>query len=107
MQRTWTTVASKYNRTPSQRAALSRVFDRLTWKKPEGEFAMAPAVAIESAIQQLRIPKVSAIATDGVYMDRYGVYGIEGNFKNGRARIYLLDKGTGVTVLASDFEPKS
>jgi len=33
------------------------------------------------------------------------VLGIEGNYKNGRARAYLLDIGTEVVVLASDFWP--
>ncbi len=100
--RTWTTVASKYNRTDAQRARLSAIFSRLTWCEPKGDFPMAPALAIQNLIQELRIPRVSLIALNGVHAGRYGVYGIEGNYKNGRVRIYVLDVGSQLLVLASD-----
>jgi hypothetical protein len=36
-----------------------------------------------------------------------GLLAIEGNYKNGRARIYLVDDGVSVTPVATDFDSAS
>ena len=63
-----------------------------------------PGMVINKMIQELRIPKVSAIAISND-LAPYGFYGIEGHFKNGRVRIYFIDSGTVMTPVASDHWP--
>lgn len=102
--RNWTTVGAKFTRTERQRANVAGAVARLEWVAPEGEFPMLPAENIKAAIRSLRIPKVSLIAIGT--MGRYGFYGIEGNYANGRARFYVLDRGSEVVLVASDFFAK-
>lgn len=63
---------------------------------------MVPGLGIQHAIAELRIPKVSQIAVSSE-LAPHGFYGIEGNYKNGRARVYIIDMGTHLIPLASDF----
>jgi len=103
--RNWSNQGAKFTKTARQRANVVGAIKRLEWVKPEGEFPMLPAENIKAAIRCLRIPKVSLIAIGT--MGRYGFYGIEGNYANGRARFYILDRGSEVVPLASDFFAKA
>jgi hypothetical protein len=93
--------------------------ERMEWQElTEGgslTVGFMPGHAIKAVIGELGIPKVSAIAIssfdrpasnredDGFYP---GFYGIEGNYTNGRARIYVLDLGTCIEPLFSDLYAK-
>lgn len=102
--RSWTEVSREYTHTHAQRFEISRLINGITWEQFSSNMAV-PAMqgaAIRETIKQLQIPKVSAISWDGVYMDRFALLGVEGNYTNGRARIYVLDIGSEVIVLASD-----
>lgn len=107
MTRTYTTVGAAYTNTPELQRTLDEHIARLTWEPlvPGKRLPMMPGLGIRGAIETLRIPKVSAIAYNGVIADRYALYGIEATYANGRARIYILDRGADLLVLASDFEP--
>ena len=48
------------------------------------------------------IPGITALAWNGVYLDSFVILGIEGNYSNGRARIYVLDHEGTAIVLCSD-----
>ncbi len=117
MQRNWTTVAGEY----VQRIGkddIEKTIDELDWQDvPEGgklTLPFIPGEAINTAIAEFDIPKVSKVALgsfelpapdaegDGFYP---GFYGIEGNYKNGRARVFVLDTGTVLVPIVSDFYP--
>lgn len=117
MTRTWTEVGDealdnslrRESGRVLDRRAIEIAIDKLDWEEvPEGGSltlgAMA-GMAINATITEFRIPKVTRVAVSN-RLAPYGFYGIEGNYKNGRALIYLLDTGTGVTPLASDFYEK-
>lgn len=112
-QRNWTAIGAPYTG-DADRERVERVIDALTWREPPCDVPALPGLAINKAIRELGIPKVSRIAYDGAitYPDGdsggtayYGLYGIEGNYANGRAQVYLLDTGGACTVLRSDFTP--
>jgi hypothetical protein len=71
------------------------------------------ALAINAAIRELRIPRVTRIAVgllDCWSVDElgplcYGLLGIEGNYTNGTARVYIVDRGSDLLPIASDFTP--
>ena len=113
IERNWTKIGEETFAGKISREAMSAEIERLTWQQiPESgtlSVAFSPGEAIKSAIKELRLPKVSAIATDGC-IERpgaaYGLYGIEANYRNGRAWIYGIDSGTELTIIRSDFEPK-
>lgn len=106
MERTWTNIGNAYNSTDEQKAHLSQAFASLQWQEiGDGlTLPMMPAEGIKSAIKTLRLPKVSHVAVSHE-LAPYGLYGIRSHYKNGRADVYLIDEGSSITVLASDFYP--
>lgn len=119
-KRTWTTVADDVvKRIPGGRDRVTAEAADLDWQDvpKDGSLTVGfmPGAAIRSAIQEFGIPKVSKIAIgsidcpaasgdeDGFYP---GFYAIEGNYRNGRARVYLVDTGTSLTPVFSDFWAK-
>lgn len=106
--RTWTTVGAEYVDRLGKKAVESEI-ETLEWQEiPEdGSLTVAylPGDSIKQTILQLDLPRVSAIAISGFERPGFypGFYGIEANYTDGRARIYVLDTGTGVSPLAHDF----
>lgn len=66
---------------------------------------MSPGLAIQEVIRQLELPRVDFISWRTVDLAPYGLYGIQANYRDGRARYYVLDRGHDLTVLAVDFWP--
>lgn len=104
MKRTWTSVGAKYNATDRQKTRLAGVFDRLQWQAIPCDMAAMPGMAIKTAIQELRIPKASHVASSHE-LAPYGLVAIRGHFTNGTAQVYVLDEGCSLVVLASDHWP--
>lgn len=111
-RRDWMAIGATYH--VANRQAVEEVIAGLTWQT-DGDAPACPALAINEVIRELRIPKVSAVATDGclsllepdgVGIAHYAVYGIEGNYTNGRVRIYVLDAGSLLKPLAADLWEK-
>lgn len=61
--------------------------------------------AINSAIEQMRIPKVTSAYFFGT-IGEHGFYGLQAEYKNGTARIYMADNGCDCVVVAIDFAEK-
>lgn len=102
VKRTWTNVGHGH----ASRREITREIDALTWHTVPTSAPACPGLAIGAVVEQLDLPRrLSAIAWDGVIADRYGLYGIETTYSDGRARIYVLDKGSEVIPVASDFWP--
>lgn len=103
MQRTWTQVGKAHNRATVERAITS-----IEWLEiPKGgtlEAPMMPGEGIKAAIQQLRIPKVSHVAWSSE-LAPYGFYAIRGHYANGDAEVYIVDMGTHLVPVCSDFHP--
>lgn len=103
--RTWTQTGAELRSTPQAQARIERAIERLDWSvRPGDEVGMMPGLAISKLIREFRIPKVSACAISSD-LAPYGLYGIEGNYKNGRARIYVVDRGADLLPVASDHWP--
>lgn len=114
MKRTWTQTGAEYT-SGDDRERVERAIEALQWEPVAGSKPMMPALGISEAIKQLRLPKVTQIAISGASLDYpdgddgiayYALYGIECNYADGRCRVYLLDEGSKLTVLASDFWPR-
>ena len=87
------------------RDTLELEAERLEWVGlEEGGVTVGamPGAGINECIRELRIPRVSAVAVgslvapaddagEGFYP---GLYGIEGNYSNGRVRVHVIDAGT-------------
>ncbi len=106
VQRNWTEVGREH--TDGNREFIGEFFDRMQWQELGTggiEAPMMPGEGIKSMIRELRIPKVSRVAWSND-MAPYGLYGVEGNYTNGQARVYAVDEGSRLVVLCSDFWPK-
>jgi hypothetical protein len=108
-KRDWTNVGRKegYSGTPETDAKISKAIERLKWMEVEShrEVAMMPGMAINEAIRQLRIPKVSHYAVSHE-LAPYGFVGIRGHYVNGDVDVFLVDGGDAVTPVCMDFTPK-
>jgi hypothetical protein len=104
MARNWTKVGADHSRTAVERAILT-----LEWREipKEGtlEAPMGPGEGIKAAIRELKIPRVSHVAWSN-QMAPYGFYGIRGHYPNGDAEVYIVDEGTHLSPVCSDFHPK-
>jgi len=106
-QRTWTQIGREYVPTDKERREITAAIKRLTWRdvaERRQEGAMQ-AMGISEAIKQLRLPKVSHYAADGCVFGSYGLYGIRAHYSNGSAEVYVLDYGTGLMPVVTDFHP--
>ncbi len=119
-QRTWMNIGASYT-TPERRPDVLRAIASLEWQDvTSGEPMQAPVspgLAINACIRELRMPRVDQVAWHGSasavdWHDRdkaegehYAIYGIQANYQNGRARLYVIDIGTATIPLASDFWP--
>jgi hypothetical protein len=111
-KRDWMSAGARYT-TVERRPQVSEVIAGLDWKEVEVMSLPAmPAMGIQEAIKELRLPKVSAIAFNGAleFPGRPGedgeypsLYGIEANYTNGRARVYLVDNGCEIVTVCADF----
>jgi hypothetical protein len=103
MVRTWTTVGAGHSRGNETR--LGKILDALSWTEipPAGvcEPAM-PALAIMGAIRELRLPGVTHYAISHA-LAPFGLVGIRAHYADGRADVYVVDEGSQLVVLASDF----
>lgn len=88
------------------RAAVVRAINSLEWCEiPRGGSISAPAMQglnISAAIKDLKIPRVSHVAWSHE-LAPYGFYGIRGHYANGDAEIYIMDSGTVLTPVCTDF----
>jgi len=100
----------------ASRDVVEAAIEELTWCAVEEHLSVpfSPGAAINAAISELSLPRVSRIAHDGAVPVRddverasslYGLYGIEANFTNGRVRVFLVDRGTDVLPVAVDHWP--
>ena len=62
------------------------------------QYPMMPALGIKNAIEELKIPNVSAIAISNE-LAPFGLYGIEAHYKNVDVRIYIVDEGCSIQTL--------
>lgn len=116
MERTWTELGDEFiagddvlleDGEVLTRSHIEAAINTLDWRMTKGvtRVAAMPGMAIQACITELNIPKVSLFAISSE-LAPYGFYGIEGNYKNGRARVYVIDRGAMLTVIASDFWEK-
>lgn len=110
-ERTWLGIGKDLVERLTQRSVENKI-KNLRWRTipTDGsrmDLPFSPGEAIKTAIKEFGLPKVSAIAIDSFSRPEFypSFYGIESNYKNGRARLYLLDDGVTLTPLASDFWP--
>ena len=97
MNLNWTKVGEVYSRDNQEK--LAQIFKQMRWLKPGEQIPSMVAIAINGAIREFRIPATRiAISHD---MVPFGLYCIEGKYKNGTARIFLVDDGTTITPIAS------
>jgi len=95
----WTTVGESVidleleDCTPITREVLLAAIDGLVWRDFAGDLAAIPGLAIKGCIDDLRIPRVSRVSISHD-LAPYGLYGIEGNYTNGTAHVFIVDLGS-------------
>ena len=98
------------------RLDVTAAISRLSWRERNDARDM-PAMAGQAfayAINYLGLPGVELLAWNGSIevedprdhtAGAYALYGIEAHYDDGRARIYLVDRGTDLLVIGSEFTP--
>jgi len=103
VKRHWTQVGIYY--TQGKRPMISEAIDHMKWQTIPCDMAFSPGEGIKAAIQHFHIPKVSQVACSHD-LAPYGLLGIQGHYKNGVSRIYILDIGTQLVPICSDIYKK-
>lgn len=104
-QRTWTHVGEQLG--GDVRPELEAAIDQIEWRTPVGDWPAGPGLAIKELIRDVQVPHVdlAGISTMLVSSGRYTMLGVQGHYQNGRVRIYAVDRGGDLIVVASDFWP--
>lgn len=102
--RTWTTIAAHY--TDDKREQLAAAFAGLSWEPFPGTLSFSAGHLVRIFISTLKTPLPLEVAASHC-LAPYGLIGIHIQYKNGRAKAYLLDQGDTALILASDFWPNS
>ncbi len=103
MERTFTQVGREHSE--GREAELSEMFSRLVWQALPATLPMAPGEGLKEVIKELGIPKVDSVAYSHE-LAPYGLMGCKAHYSNGDATVYMVDEGSNVVILASDFYPK-
>lgn len=101
MTRTWTEVGK--NHTDNKQGKIGAMLDRLEWHSLPYTMGAMPGMGIKEAIKQLKLPKVSHVSCSHE-LAPYGLLGVKAHYKNGDVKVYLVDEGIGLVVIATDFE---
>ena len=82
--------------TKDRHEQVEEIISRMEWDSHYigKQIAMMPALAIQAAIKEFRIPRVSAVSYNCHEFAPFGLYGIEGNYTNGKVRIFIVDEGS-------------
>jgi hypothetical protein len=114
-QRTWTKLglavmaeinsdASEDGR-PMTAKIVEQAIENMRWEEPPNQLPMSSGLAIQQLIRSLDLPRVDRISYRNWDLAPYGLYGIQANYFDGRVRLYILDRGHELVVLASDLWP--
>lgn len=101
----WTQIGREHTATDDQRARVQREIDRMDWQTLPARLPMSQGMAIQRATQEYGPAGIGRVSINAG-IGPMALLGIEKCYVNGLARIYLLDDGTDVTPLRSDFWPK-
>ncbi|MES1975741.1 MAG: hypothetical protein V4472_25060 [Pseudomonadota bacterium] len=117
-EQNWTTVGAPYSTNPKYRSRILRDAKTLTWVDVSDgathSLPMMPGEGIKAMIAQCHLPKVSkvgygCVAFGGNQEDGFGdlgLYGVECHYRNGRAVVYAVDRGSDMLMVLSEFWPK-
>ncbi len=109
VKRTWTKVGEEFTGEHAKREQIAGAIERMEWQEiPKGgslTLGMMPGEGIKAAIRELHIPKVSHVAVSNE-LAPYGLYGIRGHYKNGDANVFIVDRGSDMLPVCSDFTAK-
>jgi len=96
----WTSIGAEYT---EDKERVSGIISRMEWEPPQkGKlYPMSQAMGISGAIKEYKIPKVSAISWSCHEFAPFGLLGIEGNYSNGKVRIFFVDDGCGLTPICT------
>ena len=100
--RSWTTVATHY--TDNKRDQLAALFADLRWEAFPSTSSFSVGHLAKIFISTLKTPLPLEIAVSH-QLAPYGLVGLHIPYKNGRAKVYILDQGDTALILASDFWP--
>lgn len=102
MIRTWTRIGVPY--TADKQESLPAIFDHLDWQPFPAKVGFSEGYALQAVINEFKIPTITELAISNA-LAPFGLYGLHCQYANGRAKVYILDRGLNVFVIASDFWP--
>jgi hypothetical protein len=102
MQRNWTKVGTEI--VGDRQEQIGKIFDSAEWLPLPQTMSMAAGYLVKEAVRQLGLKAVRRVF-DTNKLAPFGLVGIENAYKNGLARIYVVDEGCDATIICTDFFP--
>jgi hypothetical protein len=100
--RNYTKIASK----EYEREEIDKAVPSLEWEEfRRDNLPFSQGEAIKNIIQGCNVPlsKIKKMALHGCIKESHGFYGLDVDYKNGNAKLYIADNGCSCCVVASDF----
>lgn len=115
MERYWTKVGAECMgldleapplvRRPLSRRRVTRAIKALKWQAIPCTLGAMPGLGINATIKDFRLKATHVAVTNE--LAPYGFYGIRATYKDGSGELYVLDTGTALIPLVSDFYRKA
>lgn len=100
----WTTVGAPVV-PESARDRFRRVAERAEWLAVPCTLSLSAGMALDAAIKELRLPKVSHVV-EMPDLAPYGLVGARCHYRNGDADVWICDRGSDLLPIVSVFTPK-
>ncbi len=100
--RTWTQRGSSF--TADKQAQLASVFATLAWQPFPCTLSFSEGYVVKAFLEQMTVQQILEVAVSS-RLAPYGLLGLHCQYANGRAKVYILDRGDDAIFLATDFWP--
>jgi len=90
-----------------EKEEIDEAIPSLQWEDfRKNNLPFAQGEAIKNVVRECNVPlsKIKKMALHGCIKGSHGFYGLDVDYKNGNAKLYIADNGCSCCVVASDFE---
>lgn len=91
--------------TPQGQARIIQAMAEIEWQELPLQAPMMAGIAINEAIKQLKLPRVTHIAISHE-LAPYGFYGIRTHYSDADVDVFLLDRGSDCFPVCTEVTPK-
>jgi len=96
----WMKTGTKHTQ---DKAKIMAIIGRMQWDDDfrGKQLPMMPALGIQAAIKNLKLPKVDSISYSCMELAPFGLYGVSCHFKNSDVKMFFVDEGSSLVPICA------